>query len=160
MKNNGEIIFYHPESTLKMEVRIENETVWLTQAQIAELFGVKQPAISKHLKNIYDSVELNEDCTYSILEYMGNDGKQRYQTKFYNLDVILSVGYRVNSKNATQFRIWANKVLKDYLLKGYYLYCANIKTVDFGLTASQRPICACYHQAIQTIARSFPFNRR
>ncbi len=102
-----------------MEVRIENETVWLTQAQIAELFGVKQPAISKHLKNIYDSGELNEDSTYSILEYMGNDGKQRYQTKFYNLDVILSVGYRVNSKNATQFRIWANKVLKDYLLKGY-----------------------------------------
>ena len=89
MKNNGEIIFYHPESTLKMEVRIENETVWLTQAQIAELFGVKQPAISKHLKNIYDSGELNEDSTYSILEYMGNDGKQRYQTKFYNLDVIL-----------------------------------------------------------------------
>ena len=119
MKNNGEIIFYHPESTLKMEVRIENETVWLTQAQIAELFGVKQPAISKHLKNIYDSGELNEDSTYSILEYMGNDGKQRYQTKFYNLDAILSVGYRVNSKNATQFRIWANKVLKDYLLKGY-----------------------------------------
>ena len=109
MKNNG----------VKMEVRIENETVWLTQAQIAELFGVKQPAISKHLKNIYDSGELNEDSTYSILEYMGNDGKQRYQTKFYNLDVILSVGYRVNSKNATQFRIWANKVLKDYLLKGY-----------------------------------------
>ncbi len=85
MKNKGEIIFYHPESTLKMEVRIENETVWLTQAQIAELFGVKQPAISKHLKNIYDSGELNEDSTYSILEYMGNDGKQRYQTKFYNL---------------------------------------------------------------------------
>lgn len=119
MKNQGEIIFYHPEATLKMEVRIENETVWLTQIQIAELFGVKQPAISKHLKNIYDSGELNEESTYSILEYMGNDGKQKYQTRFYNLDAILSVGYRVNSKNATRFRVWANKILKDYLLKGY-----------------------------------------
>jgi predicted XRE-type DNA-binding protein len=119
MKNQGEIIFYHPEATLKMEVRIENETVWLTQVQIAELFGVKQPAISKHLKNIYDSGELNEESTYSILEYMGNDGKQKYQTRFYNLDAILSVGYRVNSKNATRFRVWANKILKDYLLKGY-----------------------------------------
>ncbi len=111
MKNQGEIIFYHPEATLKMEVRIENETVWLTQVQIAELFGVKQPAISKHLKNIYDSGELNEESTYSILEYMGNDGKQKYQTRFYNLDAILSVGYRVNSKNATRFRVWANKIL-------------------------------------------------
>lgn len=119
MKNKGEIVLYHPEATLEMEVRLENETVWLTQIQIAELFGVKQPAISKHLKNIYESGELSEDTTYSILEYMGNDGKQKYQTKFYNLDVILSVGYRVNSKNATQFRIWANKVLKEYLLKGY-----------------------------------------
>ena len=119
MKNKGEIILYHPGATLEMEVRLENETVWLTQTQIAELFGVKQPAISKHLKNIYESGELVEDSTYSILEYMGNDSKQKYQTKYYNLDVILSVGYRVNSKNATQFRIWANKVLKDYLLKGY-----------------------------------------
>ena len=106
MKNKGEIIFYYPEATLKMEVRVENETVWLTQVQIAELFGVKQPAISKHLKNIYDSGELNEESTYSIFEYMGNDGKQKYQTRFYNLDAILSVGYRVNSKNATRFRVW------------------------------------------------------
>ena len=103
MKNKGEIIFYYPEATLKMEVRVENETVWLTQVQIAELFGVKQPAISKHLKNIYDSGELNEESTYSILEYMGNDGKPKYQTRFYNLDAILSVGYRVNSKNATRW---------------------------------------------------------
>ena len=80
MKNKGEIIFYYPEATLKMEVRVENDTVWLTQVQIAELFGVKQPAISKHLKNIYDSGELNEESTYSILEYMGNDGKQKYQS--------------------------------------------------------------------------------
>lgn len=118
MKNKGEIILYHPEATLEMEVRLENETVWLTQTQIAELFGVKQPAISKHLKNIFSSGELIMNSVHSILEYTATDGKT-YQTSFYNLDAILSVGYRVNSKNATQFRIWANKVLKDYLLKGY-----------------------------------------
>ena len=83
------------------------------------MFGTKRPAITKHLKNIYDSEELDEIGTCSILEHMGNDGKQSYSTKFYNLDAILSVGYRVNSKNATQFRRWANWVLKDYLVKGY-----------------------------------------
>lgn len=116
---HGEIILYQPDEEVKLEVRVGDETVWLTQSQIAELFGVKQPAISKHLKNIYDSKELDEEGTYSILEYVGNDGKQIYQTKYYNLDVILSVGYRVNSRNATLFRQWANKVLKEYLLKGF-----------------------------------------
>ena len=98
---------------------MENETVWLTQAQMAELFGTKRPAITKYLKNIYASEELVESSTYSILEHMGNDGKQIYMTKYYNLDAILSVGYRVNSKNATCFRQWANRVLKQYLVKGY-----------------------------------------
>lgn len=92
----------------QIDVRLEEETVWLTQSQIAKLFGTKRPAITKHLKNIYDSEELDEIGTCSILEHMGNDGKQSYSTKFYNLDAILSVGYRVNSKNATQFRRWAN----------------------------------------------------
>jgi hypothetical protein len=100
---------------------MENETVWLTQAQIAELFGTKRPAITKHLNNIYKTGELEEDNTCSILEHTGNDGKQIYQTKFYNLDSILSVGYRVNSIQATMFRKWANSVLKEYLLKGYAL---------------------------------------
>jgi hypothetical protein len=99
-------------------VRIENETVWLNQNQIATLFGVKQPAISKHLKNIFLSQELDEKSVYSILEYTATDGKV-YKTAYYNLDAILSIGYRVNSKNATQFRIWANGVLKEYLMKGY-----------------------------------------
>ena len=114
----NEIILYQPDSTVKLEVRLENETVWLTQQQIADLFGVKQPAISKHLKNIFESGELIETSVHSILEYTATDGKS-YKTKFYNLDAILSVGYRVNSKNATLFRQWANKVLKDYLMKGY-----------------------------------------
>lgn len=115
---DNEIILYQPDNSISLEVRVEDETVWLTQAQIADLFGVKQPAISKHLKNIFQSGELSENSVYSILEYTATDGKT-YKTKFYNLDAILSVGYRVNSRNATLFRQWANKVLKEYLLKGY-----------------------------------------
>ena len=115
----GEIILYQPDEAVKLEVRLEDETVWLTQEQIADLFVTKRPAITKHLNNIYKSGELDIDSTCSILEHMGNDGKQRYTTKYYNLDAILSIGYRVNSKNATLFRKWANSVLKDYLLKGY-----------------------------------------
>lgn len=121
MKNEGEIILYQSEDSTQLEVRIKNETVWLTQAQIAELFGTKRPSITKHLKNIFESGELIEDITSSILEHVGNDDKQIYRTTFYNLDVVLSVGYRVNTKNATQFRIWANSILKEYLMKGYVL---------------------------------------
>ncbi|HQO91979.1 MAG TPA: RhuM family protein [bacterium] len=105
----------------RLDVLVENESVWLNQLQIAELFGVKQPAISKHIKNIYDSSELDEKSTYSILEYMGNDGKQLYKSRYYNLDMIISIGYRVNSVKATRFRVWATKILKSYLLKGYVI---------------------------------------
>ena len=117
---NDKIIIYQSEDgKTQLDVKLEHETVWLTQKQIAELFGTKRPAITKHLKNIYASEELTEESTCSILEHMGNDGKQSYNTKYYNLDAILSVGYRVNSKNATRFRQWANSVLKQYLVKGY-----------------------------------------
>ena len=118
MENQGEIILYQPDEAIKLEVRLENDTVWLTQAQIAELFGTGRQAITKHLKNIFSSAELDEDSVCSILELTASDGKV-YKTKVYNLDAILSVGYRVNSKNATLFRRWANGVLKEYLLKGY-----------------------------------------
>ncbi len=118
MKNQGEIILYQPDEAIRLEVRLENDTVWLTQAQIAELFGTGRQAITKHLKNIFSSAELDEDSVCSILELTASDGKI-YKTKVYNLDAILSVGYRVNSKNATLFRRWANSVLKEYLLKGY-----------------------------------------
>ena len=119
MENNQIIIYQTEDGQTQIDVRMESDTVWLTQAQIAELFGTKRPAITKHLKNIYASEELDENSTCSILEHMGNEGKQVYNTKYYNLDAILSVGYRVNSKNATRFRQWANRVLKDYLMKGY-----------------------------------------
>lgn len=115
----NEIVLYQPNETMKLEVRLENETVWLTQQQIADLFGTKRPAITKHLSNIFKSGELEEECTCSILEHMAADGSRTYSTKYYNLDVILSVGYRVNSVNATMFRRWANQVLKEYLLRGY-----------------------------------------
>ncbi|HON02090.1 MAG TPA: RhuM family protein [Paludibacteraceae bacterium] len=115
---NNEIILYQSDNAVELEVILENETIWLTQAQIAELFGTRRQAITKHLKNIFDSGELSENSVSSKMELTAKDGKN-YLTNFYNLDAILSVGYRVNSKNATQFRIWANKVLKDYLLKGY-----------------------------------------
>lgn len=117
---NDKIIIYQSEDgKTQLDVKLKHETVWLTQKQIAELFGTKRPAITKHLKNIYASEELTEESTCSILEHMGNDGRQSYNTKYYNLDAILSVGYRVNSKNATRFRQWANSVLKQYLVKGY-----------------------------------------
>lgn len=103
---------------MKLEVRLEDETVWLTQQQIADLFGTKRPAITKHLSNIFKSGELDENSVRSILEHTAADGKI-YKTQFYNLNAILSVGYRVNSRNATIFRQWANKVLKEYLLRGY-----------------------------------------
>lgn len=130
MDNNIIIIYQASDGSTALDVKFENETIWLTQKQIAELFGVKRPAITKHLKNIFNSGELDEKSTCSILEHVGNEDKQRYFTTFYNLDAILSVGYRVNSKNATQFRIWANKILKEYLLKGYSIK-ENIKLQQF-----------------------------
>ena len=117
MKN--EIILYRPDELAKhIEVRIDEETVWLTQSQMAELFQTTRNNITLHIGNVFKEKELDEDsvCKDSLLT--ASDGK-KYKTKFYNLDVIISVGYRVKSKQGTQFRIWANKILKDYLLKGY-----------------------------------------
>jgi len=114
-----EIVLYRPnELTEHIEVRFDGNTAWLTQAQIAELFGTKRQAITRHLKNIFESRELDEVSVCSILELTAADGK-RYDTKIYNLDAIISVGYRVNSVNATLFRRWATDKLRDYLLKGY-----------------------------------------
>lgn len=150
MEQKGEVILYQPEEAVKLEVRLEDETVWLTQEQIATLFGTKRPAITKHLSNIYSSGELDRESTCSILEHMGNDGKQKYVTKFYNLDAILSVGYRVNSRNATLFRRWANSVLKEYLLKGYsvnrrlteleHTVAEHSKQIDFFVRTSLPPV--------------------
>jgi len=115
----NEIILYRPNQLAEhIEVRFDEDTAWLTQAQIAELFGTNRQAITKHLKNIFKCDELSENSVCSILELTAADGK-KYDTKIYNLDAIISVGYRVNSINATAFRRWATKKLRDYLLKGY-----------------------------------------
>jgi hypothetical protein len=112
------LLYTAPSGKIKVEIFFHDENIWLTQDKMAKLFGVQQPAIAKHLKNIFESGELVEKSVHSILEYTARDGK-KYQTKFYNLDTIISVGYRVNSSQATQFRIWATERLKEYIIKGF-----------------------------------------
>jgi hypothetical protein len=131
--NKGNIVIYQSEDGhTRIEVKMGQETVWLTQEQIAELFGTQRPAITKHLNNIYSSGELDEKSTCSILEHMGNDGKQSYQTKYYNLDAILSVGYRVTSIVATHFRRWATERLKEYMIKGFTMDDERLKQLGGG----------------------------
>ncbi|MFZ4398077.1 MAG: virulence RhuM family protein [Kiritimatiellia bacterium] len=114
------LLYTAPDGAVKVEVCFKDETVWLTQKALAELFGVKVPAVSKHLRNIFDSGELIEVSVVSILETTAADGKS-YQTKYFNLDAIIAVGYRVNSYQATQFRIWATKTLREFIVKGFVL---------------------------------------
>ena len=119
--SENQIVVYQPNETVRLDVRLENETVWLTQLKIADLFGVQKAAISKHIKNIFASGELIKEATVSKMETVRAEGGRtvvRVQ-EFFNLDVIIAVGYRVNSKRATQFRIWATRVLKEFLLRGY-----------------------------------------
>lgn len=118
-KNNF-ILYNAPSGDVTLNVLLQNETIWLTQKMMAELFDVGVPAINKHLTNIFESNELEENSVISILETTAADGKN-YKTKFYNLDAVISVGYRVNSTKATQFRIWATKTLKEYIIKGFVL---------------------------------------
>jgi len=117
---NKFILYTTPTGEVHVDVLLENETVWLTQKAMSELFGVNIPAISKHLSNIFEETELIENSVISILEITASDSKN-YKTKFYNLDAIIAVGYRVNSAKATQFRIWATQTLKEYIIKGFIL---------------------------------------
>ena len=121
MEDRGEIIMYQPDSEVKLEVRLEDETVWLTQAQMAMLFQTTPQNVTIHIRSIYKEEELDKTSTCKDSLQVRLEGSRQVQRiqKFYNLDVIISVGYRVKSKRGTQFRIWANKVLKEYLLKGY-----------------------------------------
>lgn len=119
--NANEIILYQPDDTLALDVRVEDETVWLTQAQIVELFASSKANISEHLKHIFESGELLKDATVRKFRTVRQEGNRSVTRtlEFFNLDVIISVGYRVNTIRGIQFRQWANKVLKDYLLRGY-----------------------------------------
>jgi hypothetical protein len=112
------LLYTTPNGKVRVEMYLQNETIWLTQQKIADLFGVQRPAVTKHLKNIFESGELQEDSVCSILEHTAADGKT-YATQYYNLDTIISVGYRVNSTQATHFRIWATERLKEYIIKGF-----------------------------------------
>ena len=118
MGNQGEIILYQPDEEIKLDVRLENETVWLSIDEMSYLFGRDISVIGKHIRNIFKEGELIKDSVWAKFAYTASDGKT-YQVDYYNLDVIISVGYRVKSQRGTQFRQWANKVLKEYLLKGY-----------------------------------------
>lgn len=120
------LIYTTPNNEVRVNVFFENETLWLTQKAMAELFGVQRPAITKHLSNIFESNELDEKMVCSILEHTTQHGAiedktQLSKTKYYNLDAIISVGYRVNSSKATQFRVWATQTLKEFILKGFVL---------------------------------------
>lgn len=119
-ETNQFLLYTAADGVVKVEVILRDETVWLTQKALAELFGVKRPAITKHLGNIFTSGELAEDSVCSILEHTAGDGKT-YSAKYYNLDAIIAVGYRVNSHQATQFRIWATKTLREFIIKGFVM---------------------------------------
>src|SRR5690606_8834600 len=122
--HSSDIILYSsPEGNIKVEVIYSGETFWLTQKRMAELFGVEVPAVSKHLANIFESGELVQEATVSILEIVQQEGRRNVTRKmeFYNLDAIIAVGYRVNSRQATQFRIWATKTLREFIIKGFVL---------------------------------------
>ena len=119
--NKGEIILYQPDETIRLEVRMGEESVWLTQQQMAELFATDRTSIVRHINNIYDTGELETEPTCAKIAQVRQEGNRKVKRTmvYYNLDVIISVGYRVNSKRGTKFRQWANKVLKEYLLRGY-----------------------------------------
>ncbi len=119
--SENEVVTYNAEGMENLPVLINQETIWLTQAQMAELFGTKRPAITKHLGNIYNSGELQEKSTCSKMEHVRKEGRRTIirQIECYNLDAIIAVGYRVNSIRATQFRMWATTILRDHLLQGY-----------------------------------------
>ncbi len=140
MKELQFLIYNTPQENIKVDVAVKDETIWLTQKAMAALFGVQVPAISKHLKNIFAEGELDENVAVSILEITTQHGAiadktQNIETQFYNLDAIISVGYRVNSTKATQFRIWATKTLKEFITKGFVLDDERLKIVITSVIA-------------------------
>lgn len=129
---NTELIIYNNDNgKTNINIYFEGETLWMNQTQMGELFGVKKAAISKHLKNIFESSELIKDSVVSKKETTATDGK-KYDTNYYNLDAIIAVGYRVNSKKATSFRIWATQVLKEYMIKGFAMDDNRLKELGGG----------------------------
>ena len=145
-KGKGEIVVYQPDEVTRLEVRVEGETVWLTQLQMADLFGRDRTVITKHIRNIFTENELDEDCNVQILHFANSDKP----VKLFSLDVIISVGYRVKSIQGTKFRQWANKIIKEYLFRGYsvsqrllsieHRLDAHEKKIDFFVRTSLPPV--------------------
>lgn len=127
------LLYTAPNGDIKVEVLLSDETIWLTQKRMAELFGVGVPAVSKHLENIYESGELQREATISILETVQQEGSREVKRKleYYNLDAVISVGYRVNSTQATQFRIWATQLIKEYIIKGFAMDDERLKNGQY-----------------------------
>ena len=173
MQQTGEIILYQPNENVQLEVRLEEETVWLTQQQMTVLFETTKQNVSLHINNIFKEEELSPISTvkeYLTVHQEGNRTIKSIQ-KYYNLDVIISVGYRVKSRRGTQFRIWANKVLKDYLLKGYAvnqrllkienqlenqqtLLAEHSEKIDFFVRTSLPPVEGIFFEGVQVFADS------
>ncbi|MDE7179887.1 MAG: virulence RhuM family protein [Muribaculaceae bacterium] len=143
---DNEIILYQPDSTVKLEVRLENETVWLTQQQMTELFQTSKQNISLHVNNIFKEGELDSNSVVKESLTTASDGK-KYRTKYYNLDVIISVGYRVKSLRGTQFRQWANKVIKDYLMKGYAV-SQRFERLEYRMAKTEEKIDFILHTSL------------
>ena len=140
--NFGEIVLYQPDKTIRLEVRVENETVWLTQMQMSKLFDRDKSVISRHITNIFKEEELFIDSTVANFATVQNEGDRMIERfiEHFSLDVIISVGYRVKSKRGTQFRQWANRVLKDYLLKGFVIN-QRIERVENIAIETQQRVC-------------------
>lgn len=172
--DKGEIILYQPDTSVQLEVRMEDDTVWLTQAQIGVLYGVDRTVIVKHIKNIYKTAELDESATCAKIAQLQIEGNRKVMREvgYYNLDVIISVGYKVNSINATKFRQWANQVLKDYLLKGYSInqrlvqienkiekqgqkLLEHDKKIDFFIKTSMPPVEGIFYDGLIFDAYTF-----
>ena len=164
MDSKSEIILYQPDNEVRLEVRLEDETVWLTQAQISELFQRDRTVITKHIANIFKEKELEEKSNVHFLHFANSDKP----VKIYSLDIIISVGYRVKSQRGTQFRIWANKVLKEYLLKGYAVnrrlttlentVAEHSKKIDFFVRTSLPPVEGIFYDGQIFDAYAFATN--
>ena len=167
MQQTGEIILYQPNENVQLEVRLEKETVWLTQAQMAELFQKDRTVVTRHINNVFTEGELDQESNVHFLHIPFSDRP----VKLYSLDVIISVGYRVKSQRGTQFRQWANKVLKDYLLKGYAINQRLLKIenqlenqqtilaehsekIDFFVRTSLPPVEGIFFEGVQVFADS------
>lgn len=156
--SKGEVVIYNPGGTIRIEVRVESETVWLTQAQLGLLFGVDRSVIVKHIGNIYRMAELDEETTCAKNAQVQIEGGRKVSRiqNYYNMDMILSVGYRVNSRNATSFRRWASSVLKEYLLRGYAIHsrverleqrvAKTEEKIDFFVRTSLPPVEGIFYE--------------